>query len=200
MPEFLLYYPFFFSLLGAAIAGASAFLIRRAALTLGGRLWWVSWAAAAGSSAGFAWSFSWAWGLESKGVSGSQVLLVVLGWAAVLAGIAVGLWGLSALGMRALLPRPTDRLETGPPYRYLRRPMALGGALAGLGASLIVETPSAWLCFLTWLILANLLQELEDWELRGRIPAARDYQARTPRYLARRRNRLSPGKRTPAAG
>ena len=186
MPEFLLYYPFFVSLAAAAIAGASAFLLRRAALTLGRWLWWLSWAASAGSTAGFAWSFTWAWGLESNPVSGLQVLLVVIGWAAVLGGVAMGLWGLSALGLRGLLPQPADRLETRPPYQHLRRPMALGAILAGLGASLIVETPASWLCYLTWLGLASLLQELEEWELRGRVPAARAYHSRTPRYLPRR--------------
>jgi protein-S-isoprenylcysteine O-methyltransferase Ste14 len=64
--------------------------------------------------------------------------------------------------------------------------MTLGGMLAGLGASLIVATPAAWVCFLIWLVLVSLLQELEDWELRGRIPAARDYHARTRRYIPRR--------------
>jgi hypothetical protein len=187
MPEFLLYYPFFVSLAAAAIAGASAFLLRRAALTLGRWLWWLSWAASAGSTAGFAWSFTWAWGLESNPVSGLQVLLVVIGWAAVLGGVTLGLWGLSALGLRALLPQFGDRLETRPPYRHLRRPMALGAILAGLGATLIVETPAAWLCYLTWLALASLLQELEEWELRGRVPAAREYHSRTPRYLPSRR-------------
>jgi hypothetical protein len=187
MPEFLLYYPFLVSLAAAAIAGACAFLLRRAALTLGRWLWWLSWAASAGSTAGFAWSFTWAWGLEANPVSGPQVLLVVIGWAAVLAGVALGLWGLSALGLRALLPQYGDRLETRPPYRHLRRPVALGAIVAGLGATLIVETPAAWLCYLTWLVLASLLQELEEWELRGRVPAAREYQARTPRYLPRRR-------------
>jgi protein-S-isoprenylcysteine O-methyltransferase Ste14 len=100
--------------------------------------------------------------------------------------VTLGLWGLSALGLRALLPQFGDRLETRPPYRHLRRPMALGAILAGLGATLIVETPAAWLCYLTWLVLASLLQELEEWELRGRVPAARAYQERTPRYLPRR--------------
>jgi len=185
MPEFLLQYPFFFSLAGAAIAGASAFLLRRAALTLGPWLWPPSWAASAGSTAGFLWSFAWAWNLESNPVSGPQLLLVVIGWAAVLAGLGLGLWGLSALGLRALLPRPADRLETRSPYQRLRRPMALGAMLAGLGATLIVATPAAWLCYLTWLLLASVLLELEEWELRGRIPAARKYLARTPRYLPR---------------
>ena len=187
MPEFLLYYPFLVSLAAAAIAGACASLLRRAALTLGRWLWWFSWAASAGSTAGFVWSFTWAWGLESNPVSGSQVVLVVIGWGAALAGVALGLWGLSALGLRALLPQPSDRLETRPPYRHLRRPMTLGAIVAGMGATLIVDTPAAWLCYLTWLALASLLQELEEWELRGRIPAAREYQSRTPRYLPRRR-------------
>jgi protein-S-isoprenylcysteine O-methyltransferase Ste14 len=186
MPDFLLRYPFFFSLAAATIAGTSAFLLRRAALVLGRWPWWISWAASAGSSAGFAWSFHWAWGLETRTVQGSQILLAVAGWTAVLGGIALALWGLSALGLRALLPQPGDRLETRPPYLYLRRPMTLAGILAGLGASLIVATQAAWMCFLAWLVLVNLLQELEDWELRGRIPAARDYHARTRRYLPRR--------------
>jgi protein-S-isoprenylcysteine O-methyltransferase Ste14 len=186
MPEFLQYYPFFFSLTAAAIAGASAFMLRRAAHTLGRWPWRISWIASAGSSGGFAWSFFWAWDLEKNPVSGPQILLVVLGWTAVLGGIALALWGLSALGMRAVLPRITDRLETGPPYDRLRRPMALGGIVAGLGATLIVETPAAWLCYLAWVFLASLLLELEEWELRGRIPAARDYHARTPRYFPRR--------------
>ena len=186
MLEILLRYPFFFSLIAATIASACAFLLRRAALAFGRWPWQISWAASAGSSAAFAWSFHWAWGLETSTVAGSKVLLVVVGWAAVLAGVALALWGLSALGVRALLPQATDRLETRPPYLYLRRPMALGGILIALGASLIVGTSAAWTCFLAWLVLANLLQELEDWELRGRIPAARDYHARTRRYLPRR--------------
>lgn len=189
MPVFLQNFPFLFSLGAAAIAGGSAVLLRRAGLVLGRWPWRLSWAASAGSTAAYAWSFSWAWQLETNPVGGAQVIFVVVGWLAVLAGSALGLWGLSTLGWRAVLPRPEDRLEIHPPYAHLRRPMALGAMLAGLGATFIVSTLSAWLCYLVWLALASLLLELEEWELRGRIPAARDYFVHTPRYLPRLRPR-----------
>jgi protein-S-isoprenylcysteine O-methyltransferase Ste14 len=178
-------YPFLLPLLGGFIVGAGAFSLRRASLVLSVKIWPVSWLLAALSSGSFLWSFNWAWGLEESPEGGSRQLLVIIGWICLVGGFTVVLWGLSALGMRAILPRPKDRIETRPPYAYLRRPIALGFIIAALGTSLIVGTPQAWVCFGVWLVLSQILLEIEEWELRNRIPAAIGYHARTPRYIPR---------------
>lgn len=177
--------PFLLSLFAAFVVGISTVLLRRAAQVYGPSTWRLSWPLSACASAGYLWSFSWAWGWGGSTSRPGNPLLTVLGWLTLLAGIGIGLWGLSALGSRALLPRLSDRLETRPPYRYLRRPMDLGAILALLGVTAIVDTSSAWVCFWTWLALANFSFELEEWELRARIPAARDYMRKTPRYIPR---------------
>ena len=176
-------YPFLLPLVGGLIVGAGAYSLRRASLILSEKLWPASWLLAGLSTGSFLWSFSWAWGLESSPEGSSRLIVHILGWVSLLAGLSLAMWGLSALGLRAILPRPKDRIETRPPYNYLRRPMALGFILAALGATLVVGTRSAWLCFLVWLAFSQILLELEEWELRSRIPAARGYHERTPRYL-----------------
>ena len=176
-------YPFVLPLLGGFIVGAGAYSLRWASLILCEKIWPVSWLLAGLATGSFLWSFSWAWGLEQSPQSPSRLFLVVLGWVGLVGGVSLVLWGLSALGMRAILPRPKDRIETQSPYSSLRRPMALGFSLALVGATAIVGTRPAWVCFLGWLVLSQILLELEEWELRSRIPAAKGYQDRTPRYL-----------------
>jgi protein-S-isoprenylcysteine O-methyltransferase Ste14 len=89
----------------------------------------------------------------------------------------------AALGRRAILPLPSDRLETRRIYGIIRRPMGLGWMIAGLGATLQAGGTAAWVCYAIWSVLVNVFFELEEWELRTRIPAARQYLKQTPRYL-----------------
>ncbi len=176
--------PFLLALAGAFLAGSSALMMRRAVLVLGRWLWPFTWVLSAAGTAGILWAFSWAWSLEDP--LPPPAALHLLAWLTLAAGIGLAGWAGLALGRRALLPRPGDRLGTAPPYRCLRHPMAMGWALAGLGASAIVGTRPAWICYAVWLVLQWLLLLMEEWELRGRLPAARDYFRRTPRFLPRR--------------
>jgi protein-S-isoprenylcysteine O-methyltransferase Ste14 len=161
--------------------------VKRAAPVLSSNLWPLSWILSLLSSLGFLWSFLWAWGFGTTFDWTWQPLLLVLGWILLLAGLGLYLWALSAMGMRAILPQPGDRLERRPPYHRIRRPMGLSFFVGLLGASLIANSVQAWVCLALWTFYASVLLELEEWELAGRIPAAREYFQSTPRYLPRSR-------------
>ncbi len=179
--------PFLLALVGAFLAGSSALLMRRASLVLGWRLWPFTWVLSAAGTAAILWAFSWAWSLEDP--LPPAAALHLLAWLTLAGGIGLAGWAGLVLGRRALLPGPRDRLQTAPPYRHLRHPMALGWALAGLGASAIVGTRPAWVCYAIWLVLQWLLLLMEEWELRARLPAGPDYFGHTPRFIPRRLRR-----------
>jgi protein-S-isoprenylcysteine O-methyltransferase Ste14 len=180
-------FPFTLPCTGAFLVGAGSVFVRKSAPVLSLKLWPLSWLLSLLSSLGFLWSFVWAWGIGAGSDWVWQPLLMVLGWILLLAGLGLFLWALSAIGMRAIVPRPTDRLERRPPFHRIRRPMGLSFIAATLGATLIVNSIQAWTCFVLWGLLVSVLLELEEWELASRIPAAGEYFRSTPRYIPRRK-------------
>lgn len=177
--------PYVLPLLAASLASLSATLLRRAASILGGWLWGLAGAVSVGAAGATVWAFLWAWGLAAP--SSPSLAAGIVGWLVAIAGLALTFWGVATLGRRTFVAGPRTRLESRPPYRYLRRPQALGWTLIGLGASLVLGTSPAWACLIVWLILDLAVVELEEWELRQRLPAAGEYFARTGRYCPRLR-------------
>ena len=82
---------------------------------------------------------------------------------------------LSVRGLRDLYTWPAAKLENRSPYRQVRRPIGLGLMVVALGATLVVDTLPAWVCFFVWLVLTHIQLEVEEWEMRHRLPGARDY-------------------------
>lgn len=181
--QLLLSYPFLLPLAAAFIVGNSGVLLRRASEVLGRFLWFISWAFTFLSVLGYLWAFYWAWSSVELLDSGSRAVWSVLSWILLLLGLLLVFIGLATLGRRAILPLPTDRLETRRIYSIIRRPMGLGWMIAMLGATLQSEGLPPWICYFGWLLLVNISFELEEWELKARIPAAREYLQNTPRYF-----------------
>ena len=213
MAEFILTFPFLITLLAATIAGASATLLRRAAVLLSPSLLWLARLMLAASAAAFVWSFLWAWGWEvinrpagivtsaatygpnafaSGRATAVPLAETIVGWLLVLVGAGLAGWAISTR-LRAWRYRwaPMKRL-TRSPFRQIRRPEPLSLLIAALGATLVVGTGSAWICFLAGVIGYSALLELADWETRLHRPELAGYMRGTPRYLHRFWKRMQP--------
>ena len=194
--KLLLEYPFLLALVGGFIVGISAVLLRRASTALGRFFWYLSWLFSLLSTLSYLWAFYWAWSSSPSESTDPtpNPLAIGLGWTLLGFGLILVAMGLAVLGRRAILPLPSDRLETRRIYAWIRRPMGLGWMIAGLGATLQSNRTAPWVCCAIWLVLVHVSFELEEWELRARIPAAEDYLKHTPRYLPCRLLRKSMAK------
>jgi hypothetical protein len=183
MIEAIVEYPFLLALAAALFAEGSAILLRRVASGFGRWIWVLAALLSVLSLVGVVWSFAWA--VRERPVMGVSVgwLPATLGSVALLTGLVLTVWALTVVRRRAFYAWPNDRLETRPPYHYIRRPIGLGMTLFSFGVALIVNARSIWVWFVVWWILAQLLFELEEWEIGFRIPSAQVYFERTPRYL-----------------
>jgi hypothetical protein len=189
---FLLSYPFILTLAAGALAGASAVLLRRASSFYG--RWVVLFVVllSLGAALAFAWSFYWSWTLVEGTRNAGFPVLAALGGLALVAGIALGAQALFARGMASRRSWAPGRLQQMSPYKHIRRPFATAAFLGLLGETLIVDTVPAYACLLAASLLVHALLELGDWELRLRLPEARPYLDRTPRYIPRRRKKKEP--------
>ncbi|NIS82753.1 MAG: hypothetical protein GTO14_21720 [Anaerolineales bacterium] len=176
-------YPFVLAIFAAVIAETSAILLRRIAPFFGQWCWWLSRSLTVIVYLSLSWSFYWAIRQGTDPYAIRRPILVVVGWLGLLLGVGLIVWSVVVLGRRTFIAQSDDKLETRPPYRFLRRPMGLGLIILGLGVVLILDAKSTWTWLLVWLIVSQPLQELEEWELRHRIPGAKDYLRKTPRYI-----------------
>src|SRR6185295_18008860 len=89
-------------------------------------------------------------------------------------------------GTPAIFDAPR-RLVAAGPYRYVRNPMYIGGALLLLGFGLIEGSPSIALFVPVWILLFHLLVVFyEERTLRAKFgPDYEAYCRRTPRWLPR---------------
>jgi protein-S-isoprenylcysteine O-methyltransferase Ste14 len=188
--DFLLDYPFFLPLLAAALAQVSAVFLRRASIALGSVPWNLSLILSACSIGASVWSMVWSWTLGDTAGGSAYVLLTILGWLLALGGALLTVEAVRVRGLSPPRAWPQAKIETRPPYRWIKRPLEIGLILIALGATLIVHRIAGWVCFGSWLVGYLLLLELAERELRARLPEAGDYLKRTPRYLPRliRRN------------
>jgi len=205
-------FPFVLSLAAGGAAYAGALLLRRGlALAADERL--PGWPAAALRALGLASllaSFVWAWSLGPRvGPSGvitsmgtfspaalaresltpSGLALTIGSGALILGGLALVVWALMARIRNGTYGRTPDRLAEWAPYRAIRRPMTLGCGLALFGATLLAGTMAAWGCLILAGILACVLQELDDRELRSRVAWVAEQHRRIPRLIPRRASR-----------
>ncbi len=178
-------YPFFLALLAAFLAEVSATLIRRVAATFGNWLYWLAGVLSTIAAGCLIWSYLWAISLAETNHS-AHMLLTVLGSAIVLIGGSVLVWSLITLGAQTLLAAPRSRLIKHGPYQHLRRPMGVGVGLLGIGAAMALNASTLWVWSAAWFLLSLPHFELEEWELRTRLPLAESYLERTPRYLPHR--------------
>lgn len=176
-------YPFLLALAAALFAEGSAILLRRVAPGFGRWMWALAALLSVLSLVGVVWSFAWA--IQERPEMSDSVgwLRATLGSIVLLTGLVLTVWALTVIRRRAFYAWPNDRLETRPPYHYIRRPIGLGMTLISGGTALIIDAPSVWVWFVVWWILTQFLFELEEWEIKIRIPSAQVYFERTPRYL-----------------
>ena len=104
----------------------------------------------------------------------------------VIAGWCIGAFIVRGRGTPALFDAPRRLVAVGP-YRFVRNPMYIGGALLLLGFGLQLQSPAVVLFVPAWWLLFHLVVVLyEEARLRGKFGA--DYEAycrRTPRWIPR---------------
>jgi len=179
--------PFLVPLLAAVTARLMAIFIRRAAAILDMRLWWLANVFALTAASFLGLSFYWAMILGPQRIPGETGTWMLLGQVMIIAGALVTLLGLMEMGPGAFLVTPRSTLISKGLYARIRRPMDAGVLVVSVGAALVQGSPGAWMWSLLWIPLSLALSELEEWELRNRIPAAGAYFDHTPRYLPRRK-------------
>jgi len=146
-------------------------------------------------AAGFIWLWAWlarllrpfderlGWTLPSWSGTAAYAALALGG---VVAALCLGAFVVRGRGTPALFD-PPRRLVAWGPYRYVRNPMYLGGALLLLGFGLFLRSAAVVLFVPVWWLLFHLLVTLyEEPTLRAKFGA--DYEAycrRTPRWLPR---------------
>ncbi len=185
MVEVISSYPFVLAFLAAALAEFSATLIRRTAPMMGKWLWGLAGILSTLSAAGLVWSFIWMVSMQSPQLQSPAVVFQAIGMLIMVPGGFLLIWSGMSLARQTFYAWPGARLVTKSPYDYLRRPMGVGIGLIALGLALLTNSQASWVWLLAWVILSPLLIELEEWELKMRLPGAEDYFSRTPRYLPR---------------
>ena len=116
--------------------------------------------------------------------------------AVVVGGLALRGWAAGCAGGHTRshqIEAPT--LVTGGPFAYVRNPIYLGTVVIGLGMSMLLGDPKAYLfSALTFAVLYLTIIPAEERFLLGEFGAAyRDYCRTVPRLLPRWRNRVSVG-------
>lgn len=176
---------FLIPLIMAFIGQASAFLMRLTAPTFGQWLYRLADILAVLSGLALLWSLAWSLMAQAVRLDVVTPLATLLGFAAVVLGVGLTLWSAFTLGGKTFLGGSEDEIVERGPYRSLRRPMGMGVYLMGVGAALVSGKDSVWVWLAVFFVVSLLLFELEEWELRQRIPDASDYLARTPRFIPR---------------
>jgi protein-S-isoprenylcysteine O-methyltransferase Ste14 len=178
-------FPFFLALLAAYLAEVSATLLRRVAATLGTWLYWLAGALSTIAAGCLIWSYLWALSLADPGQK-PHPFLQALGALILLAGGSLMAWSMISLGAQTLFAIPGSRLVRGGPYQYVRRPMGIALILLGIGGAIAFHVGPLWTWTGAWFLLSLPVFELEEWEMRSRLPHAHSYLEHTRRYLPRR--------------
>jgi protein-S-isoprenylcysteine O-methyltransferase Ste14 len=116
----------------------------------------------------------------------AQAGVVLLCAGAILAGACLVAFVVRGRGTPALFDRPAASSPLGP-YRFVRNPMYVGGALLLLGLGVSWRSPSVVLLVPAWWLLFHLLVVFyEKRTLRAKFgPEYEDYCRRTPRWTPR---------------
>ena len=190
MIDFVSSYPFVLALLAATLAEFSAILIRRTAPVVGKWSWGLAGVLSVFSVIGIVWSLLWAVSVQVSEKPAPTAVFQVIGILVSILGGILLLWSLISLGRQTVYAWPGARLITKSPFDYLRRPMGAGFGIIALGLALVTNNQANWVWLLGWVVVSPLLSELEEWELKMRIPGAAAYFRSTPRYVPRFRNDL----------
>jgi len=112
--------------------------------------------------------------------------LWLLAAGAILAGWCIGVFIARGRGTPALFDPPRRFVAAGP-YRFVRNPMYVGGALLLLGFGLAQRSPAIVLFVPAWCLLFHLLVVLyEERALHRKFGDEYDnYRRRTPRWIPR---------------
>lgn len=183
MIDLLSRYPFLFALAGAMVIELSAILLRCVAHIMGGWLWLPSGILSIVSWTTLTWSFLWANRAPVSPIESGAGLTNFIGAVLVVIGGIGFLRALLTLGRASFFPWPGTRLVKRPPYQAQRRPMILSVAAISIGVALLNARLEGWIWFCVWFLLVQPLAELEEWEMGTRLPDARKYLERTPRYV-----------------
>lgn len=128
-----------------------------------------------------------AW-LAVKGVAGltaGRLTLDAVGLA--VAGIALGLWALSAnrpgnFNIRPV-PRSGGELVQHGPYRWIRHPMYSALLLVGLAAARVAGDVESWLVLAVLVVVLVIKANVEERGMIERHAGYRDYRKRTHRFV-----------------
>jgi protein-S-isoprenylcysteine O-methyltransferase Ste14 len=176
---------FLIPLIMAFIGQTSVYLMRLTAPNFGRWLYRLADILSLLSALSLMWSLVWALMSQAVRLDVISPLETLLGFAGVLLGAGLTLWSVFTLGGKSFFGGPADEIVDRGPYGSLRRPMGVGIYLVGVGAALISGKEAVWIWLGAFFVLSLLLFELEEWELRQRIPEAADYLTRTPRFIPR---------------
>ena len=133
------------------------------------------------------WMLHRAWALPI--LPGGRVFAaVILGWAAIVAGLGLMLWALVtfARARTAILPsRPARGIVTSGPYRFTRNPMYVGLAVAYVGFALLVNSvwPIALLPIVIALLTTLVIRREEHYLASAFGPTYAEYTRRVGRWL-----------------
>ena len=128
-----------------------------------------------------------AW-LVVKGVAGLTVgRLTVDAVALAVAGMALGLWALSAnrpgnFNIRPV-PRSGGELVQHGPYRWIRHPMYSALLLVGLAAARLAGDVESWLVLAVLVVVLVIKAKVEERGMIERHAGYRDYGKRTRRFV-----------------
>lgn len=176
---------FLIPLFMAFIGQTSVYLMRITAPNFGRWLYRLADILALLSGAALVWSLAWSLMSEAVRLDVISPLATLLGFASLLLGAGLTAWAAFTLGGRSFFGGPADEVVNRGPYRALRRPMGAGMYLVAIGAALISGKQAVWTWLGVFVVLSLLLFELEEWELRQRMPEASEYLAKTPRFIPR---------------
>ena len=185
MAELLVTNPFLLALLAAMVAETCAILIRAVTPSLSRWFWWLANLISLLALVSFLWSFLWAASVHEDFVEVLSVPETFFGVLSITGGGGLLLWSFAALGWRSFFAWSNASFETRHAYAHIRRPMFIGTTFFSLGVALLLSRDALWIWMAFWVVLSQPLLELEEWELRMRFPLAKEYYARTRRYIPR---------------
>lgn len=114
-----------------------------------------------------------------------------LGYGGLVLGAGLVVWCIGAFtvqgrGTPAIFDSPRRLVGVGP-YRYIRNPMYIGGALLLMGFGCLLRSPSILVFVSIWWLLFHLFVVLyEEHTLRAKFgPDYEEYCRRTPRWIPR---------------
>jgi len=103
------------------------------------------------------------------------------------AGLALGAWAIWSMRWGNFnithVPRPSGRLVSSGPYRWIRHPMYAALLLATLALVLDRPSPPRWLAWGLLCLILSLKLAVEERALLKRRPEYEEYRARTRRLV-----------------